>query len=131
MKTILRRHKTSDKLRTSYDRAISFDLEWNCPVPVRLFPRPTSSIRHFRIACSFCLKTSLPAKRHIGKCVPLIGLLSSIHFHMKGFPQRFVLKLRYKATRKSVTPEIRLAVAKYRGVGTRQELAYEQSAFVS
>lgn len=25
----------------------------------------------------------------------------------------------------------RLAVAKYRGVGTRQELAYEQSAFVS
>lgn len=92
MKTILRRHKTSDKLRTSYDRAISFDLEWNCPVPVRLFPRPTRSIRHFRVACSFCVKTSLPAKRHIGKCVPLIGLLSSIHFHMKGFPQRFVLK---------------------------------------
>lgn len=68
MKTILRRHKTSDKLRTSYDRAISFDLEWNCPVPVRLFPRPTRSIRHFRVACSFCVKTSLPAKRHRKMC---------------------------------------------------------------
>lgn len=62
MKTILRRHKTSDKLRTSYDRAISFDLKWNCPVPVRLFPRPTRSIRHFRVACSFCVKKTTHRK---------------------------------------------------------------------
>ena len=74
---------------------------------MRLFPRPRRSIGHdFRVACSCCVKTSLPAKPHIGKCVPLIGLFSSTHFHMRGFAQRLVLKKRYKTTRKSLRPEV-------------------------